>query len=106
MTILLKDIKLYCRFRYLFESGLSFKINHKLIINKAYKMLGFINRNHLYLKNLISELLELNSLVKLNLEFVSLIWSNNYSTYLSDLNNIIICYRVRKVRGINLNICN
>lgn len=27
-----------------FEHDLSFKINHKLILNKSHKMLGFINR--------------------------------------------------------------
>jgi len=39
-------------------------------------------RNHMCLKNLYC------SLVTSNLEFGSLIWSNNYSTYINDLNNI------------------
>lgn len=36
-----------------FTNNLSFKLNLRMIINKSYKMLGFINRNTKEFKNLL-----------------------------------------------------
>lgn len=64
-----------------FENDLSFKNNHKIIVTKSYRMLGFINRstkdfiNPLCLKTLNS------SLVRSNIEFGTFIWSCNFSMY-------------------------
>jgi len=52
-----------------FEHDLSFKFNRKIVLNKSYKMLGFINRNTQEFENVYC------SLVRSSLEFGSLIWS-------------------------------
>jgi hypothetical protein len=51
-------------------------------------MLGFITRNTKDFKNPICLKNLYTSLVRSNLEFGSLIWSNNYFTYSNELNNI------------------
>jgi len=51
-------------------------------------MLGFINRNTKDFKNPMCLKNLYTSLVRSNLEFGSLIWFNNYSTYSNELKNI------------------
>jgi len=51
-------------------------------------MLGFITRNTKDFRNSICLKKSYTSLVRSNLEFDSLIWSHNYSTYSNELNNI------------------
>lgn len=65
----IKDLGTY------FESHLSFKINHKMIINKSFKVLGFINRNTKGFRNPLCLKTLYTSLVRSNLDFGSVIWS-------------------------------
>jgi hypothetical protein len=51
-------------------------------------MLGFINRNTKDIRNPLCLKSLYFSLVKSNLECGSLIWSNHYSTYINNVNNI------------------
>lgn len=64
-----------------FESDLSFKLNHNLVMNKAFKILGFVSRNTQNFKNIICLKTLYYSLVRSSLEFGSLVWSQNLSTY-------------------------
>jgi len=75
----IKDLGIY------FESDFSFKFHHKNILNKSYRMLGFINRNTQHFKQPSSLKTLYCSLVRSSLEFGSIIWSQNLSTYLNDL---------------------
>lgn len=78
----IKDLGIY------FESDLSFKTNHNMIINKSFKMLGFINRNTKDFKNPLCLKTLYTSLVRSNLDFGSVIWSCKYLTYINDLDNV------------------
>lgn len=71
-----------------FDSDLGFKLNHKTILNKSYKMLGFLNRNTKEFKNPRCLKLLYTSLVRSNLEFGSLVWSQNLTTFYSELDNV------------------
>jgi hypothetical protein len=83
-----------------FEHDLSFKYNHQLILNKSYKMLGFINRNTQQFKNVYCLKNLFCSLVRPTLEFGSLIWSQNLSTYINDLE--VVQYKfLKRVTFIN-----
>jgi hypothetical protein len=70
-----------------FESG-SFEINHKIIINKSFKMLGFINRNTKDFRNPLCLNTLYTSLVGFNLDFSSVIWFCEYLSYINDLDNV------------------
>lgn len=58
------------------------------MVNKSYKMLGFINRNTNDLKNITYQKNLYYSLMRSVLEFGPLIWSSDYSTYKTDLDNV------------------
>jgi len=74
------------------------------MVNKSYKMLGFINRNTNDFNYITCLKTLYYSLVRSILEFGSLIWSSDYSTYKSDLDNLqfkflkriahVICYNL------------
>jgi hypothetical protein len=68
----------------LFSSNLSFTSNINIVINKAFKMLGFILRNTKEFKNIQVLKTLYCSLVRSNLEFGSLIWSQNSTVQLVD----------------------
>jgi len=73
-----------------FESDFSFKFHHKTFLNKSYRMLGFINRNTQHFKQPSSLKTLYCSLyiVRSSLEFGSIIWSQNRSKYLNDLETV------------------
>jgi len=61
------------------ESNLSFSLHVNIVIKKAFKMLGFINRSTSNFKNINSFKTLYFSLVRFHLEFGSIVWSSNYS---------------------------
>jgi len=77
----IKDLETY------FEIDLGFKMNHKIILNKSYKMLGFLYRNTNKFRNPLYALKLNTSLFRSNLEFGSIVRSQNPSTYYSELEN-------------------
>lgn len=71
-----------------FQSDLSFKLNHNIVINKAFKTLDYVNRNTQNFKNIICHKTLYCSLVRSSLEFGSLVRSQNLSTNNKDLENL------------------
>lgn len=63
-----------------FKSDLSFKLDHKMIIYKSYKILCFKNRNINNFRNPSCKKTYYMSIVRSKLEFESLIWAYSYST--------------------------
>lgn len=71
-----------------FKSDLSFTMNHNVIIKKAFKTLGFVNRNTQKFKNITCLKNLYCSLVRSSLEFGSLVWFQNLSTYNKEIENL------------------
>lgn len=59
----------------IFQSNLKFNNHYNYIVNKAYKMLGFVVRNSRFFKDLGCIIKLYNSLVRPHLEYASVIWS-------------------------------
>lgn len=63
----------------------SYELHYKKILNKSFRMPGFIKRNTQNFKQLSSLKTLYCSLVRSSMEFGSIFWSQNLCTYLNDL---------------------
>jgi hypothetical protein len=71
-----------------FSSNFTFHFHFNIIVNKAFKMLDFLNRSAVQFNNKYCLKSLYYSLVKSHLEFGSQIWSPNYSVHRLNIENI------------------
>jgi len=67
---------------------MNFTLDIHFIVNKTFKMLGFIKINRINLKNIRPLNVIFFSLVRSNLEFGSVIWSPIYTIYIKHIENV------------------
>ena len=72
----------------LLDSGLLFRDHVDYIVNKAFRMLGFILRISKEFKNTSTVILLYNSMVRTILEYSSTVWNPQYGQYIDKLENL------------------
>ena len=78
----------FCDLGVTYTSKFSFNTHINIIINKSFKMLGFLKRNSTHFNNLKTFLTLYNHLIRSNLEYCAIVWSPTTACCINDIERV------------------
>ena len=86
--MLLTKVSTFCDLGVTYTSNFSFNTHINIIINKSFKMLGFLKRNSTHFNKLKTFLTLYNHLIRSNLEYCAVVWSPTTASCINDIERV------------------